>query len=352
MIKMNEYLIYAIKNNPRKGEGDIVVLKDGTLLLVYTEFYEGSSDFSPARIVAHKSYNNGESWSKKYVLQENIGKNNVMSVSLLRLKNGNIAFAYGVKNSFEDLKFYLRISEDEAETWSEPIAITTDNGYFVMNNDRLVQLNSGRIIAPVSTYQDIKEHSKWKSFIYYSDDNGKSWHKGISEVRFTERIKSRVGLQEPGIVELRDGTLMMYMRTGLGYIYVCYSDDEGEHWSNPEPLDDIKSPTSPSTIKRIPSTGDLMLIWNDKRIFQLETLTRRGDDIIDKNFQHRAPLTLAISKDEGATWHKVMDLEPSLEHTYCYTSVTFKENFIFLSYYYDFSHLKIVRLTIDEIYSF
>ena len=216
-----------------------------------------------------------------------------------------------------------------------------------MNNDRVVQLSSGRLIAPVSTYQDPVNHSNWKSLVYYSDNGGGSWNRG-GEVKLP--FESRVGLQEPGIVELKDGTLMMYMRTGLGFIYVSFSEDEGETWSKPEPLDDVKAPTSPSTIKRIPKTGDLILVWNDKTKYDLSKVEKKGVDIVDKDFQWRAPLTIAISRDEGKTWNKVLDLEPDLNHTYCYTSVTFKDDYIFFTYYYDFSHLKIVRFTLNELY--
>jgi len=105
---MYEHMIPADKAHPRRGEGDLIVLKDGSLLLAYTEFYGGSRDFTPARIVGIKSFNNGYSWSKPFILQENIGKCNVMSVSLIRLNTGEIAFFYGVKNSYEDLRFYMR----------------------------------------------------------------------------------------------------------------------------------------------------------------------------------------------------------------------------------------------------
>ena len=348
---MFECLIEADKEHPRKGEGDIIVLKDGNLLLGFSEFYGGSSDFSPARIVGMKSHDNGESWSEPFILQENIGKCNVMSVSFLRFKSGEIGFFYGVKHSFSDLKFYMRKSYDESVTWSDPVLVTTEKTYHVMNNDRVVQLSSGRIIAPVAVYQNPMDHNYWKCFVYYSDDNGKTWHRSVGEVKLPSDIDSPIGLQEPGIVELRDGTLMMYMRTGLGYIYVSYSEDEGEHWTKPKPLNNIKAPTSPAIIKRIPSTGDLLLVWNDKSGFNLDALERKKADIIDKRFQHRAPLSLAISKDEGETWKKALDLEPSLDHTYCYTSITFKDNHILFTYYHNFSHLKIKRLTVDEIYS-
>jgi len=335
----------------------MVVLKDGSLLLAYTDFYGGSSDFSPARITGAVSRDNGETWSGPFTLQENIGRCNVMSVSLIRLRSGEICFFYAVKNSFEDLKFYMRKSFDEGATWSEPVLVTPDEGYFVMNNDRVVQLSSGRMVAPVSVYQDLETHSYWKSLLYYSDDNGETWRRSSGEVKLPPWIESRTGLQEPGIVELKDGTLMMYMRTGLGYIYVCFSEDEGDHWSNPRPLDGLKAPTSPATIKRIPSTGDLMIVWNDKRSFSLEGLERRGADIVDKQFQKRTPLSLAISRDEGETWVKTLDLEQDPEHRYCYTSVTFKENYVFLTYYdssnpygWEYASLKIKRLTLDEIY--
>lgn len=80
-------------------------------------------------------------------------------------------------------------------------------------------------------------------------------------------------------------------------------------------------------------------------------LEGRRADIVDEKFQYRAPLSLAISKDEGETWKKALDLEPSLDHTYCYTSITFKDNHIFFTYYYDFSHLKIKRLTLMTKYT-
>ena len=51
-----------------------------------------------------------------------------------------------------DCRPYARFSDDETRTWSEPIACIPeeDGGYYVLNNDRVVQLKSGRIILPVA----------------------------------------------------------------------------------------------------------------------------------------------------------------------------------------------------------
>jgi len=347
-----ETLLRANARFPRKGEGDIAVLNNGDLLLAYTEFYGDRSDFSPARIIKAVSRDNGKTWEDFQLLQENVGRCNVMSVSLLRLKSGELAMFYLVKNSYHDCRVYMRKSFDGGETWSKPVLVTEEERYFVLNNDRVVQLSSGRIIVPVAVYQDPTQYSRWKSFIYYSDNNGETWKKSSGEVVLKD-VDSWAGLQEPGVVELKDGRLMMYMRTALGYIYASFSEDEGETWSKPEPLDNVKASLSPSSIKRIPKTGDLLLVWNDKSGFDLSKVKRRGVDIVDEEFQRRTPLSCAISKDEGATWVKVLDLESSEKHTYCYPSITFKENFIIFSYYFideNYAHLKIKVLTIDELY--
>ena len=48
----------------------------------------------------------------------------------------------------------MRTSTDEAKTWGEATPIMGDKllGYYVLNNDRVVQLKSGRLIVPVSNW--------------------------------------------------------------------------------------------------------------------------------------------------------------------------------------------------------
>jgi sialidase-1 len=101
-----------------------------------------------------------------------------MSVSLLRLQNGEIALFYLKKNSVSDCIPYMRISTDEAETWSEAIQCITDKKeIFVLNNDRVIQLNNGRLLMPVSMHSSPggvwgPESRKAIVYTYFSDDNG------------------------------------------------------------------------------------------------------------------------------------------------------------------------------------
>ena len=86
------------EENPRNSEGDFIQLKDGRILFVYTHFTGGTGDHAQAHLAGRYSSDDGLTWTKEDVLiVPNEGGMNVMSVSLLRLQNGNIApfFIYG-----------------------------------------------------------------------------------------------------------------------------------------------------------------------------------------------------------------------------------------------------------------
>jgi sialidase-1 len=113
---------------------------------------------------------------------------------------------------------------------------------------------------------------------------------------------------------------MMIMRTQMGYIAASHSTDGGDTWGEPFPLD-VKAPEAPATLRRIPATGDLLLIWN-------HTYTEGAG-----HGGQRTPLTAAVSSDEGKTWRHVRNLETRTDRTYSYTSLTFVGSRAVLSYY-------------------
>lgn len=321
-------------DNPRNSEGDFITLKDGRILYIYTH-YEGVSadDNAGAYLAGRYSSDNGKTWTKDDV--KIIGKEgimNVMSVSLLRLQNHNIALFYLRKNSTTDCKPMMRISEDEAKTWSEPVQCITDReGYFVLNNNRVIQLKKGRLLFAVALHQSPgeKEFSNTgRLFTYYSDNNGMTWKAG-AEVQNPEHIVT----QEPGLVELKNGDILMFIRTTAGVQYFSFSRDKGETWSAVEP-GNLKSPCSPASIARIPSTGDLLVVWNDN-----------GTD------QRRTPLNIAVSKDEGKTWinNKVLENDP--KGSYCYSAIHFSGKNILLGYFdWKTTGVTIKRINIRWIY--
>ena len=146
--------IESSKENPRNSEGAFVTLKSGRILFLYSQFYSGGADESPARIVSISSDDAGQTWNREpRVVVENTGHQNVMSVSLLRLKSGGIALFYLIKNSLHDCQPWMQLSTDEAKSWSAPTRVGNAPGYFVLNNDRVIQLTTGRLIAPVAFHR-------------------------------------------------------------------------------------------------------------------------------------------------------------------------------------------------------
>ncbi|MEX2233901.1 MAG: sialidase family protein [Cyclobacteriaceae bacterium] len=330
--------------NPRNSEGDFITLKDGRILFIYSHFSGASgSDFGNAYLASRYSTDNGNTWSSEdqlVVKQE--GDMNVMSVSLLRLKNGNIALFYARKNSEEDCIPMMRISTDEAKTWSDPVTCITDRpGYYVLNNNRVVQLKNGRLLMPVAMHKAL--NGKWQNkgilYTYYSDDNGVTWTCSKVVPNNTEIIT-----QEPGLIELKDGTIMMFIRTDSGVQQLSYSKDNGQTWSHIEPSN-IKSPLSPASIARIPTTGDLLMVWNN------------NDGSNPELKGKRTPFNLAISKDEGKTWQHTKTIEDNPDGWYCYTAIHFAGKDVLLGHCAGrrsegtgLAITQATRLTLDGIY--
>lgn len=321
-------------DNPRNSEGAFITLKNGNILYIYSHFTGASGDdYGHAYLASRFSADQGKTWSNKdKIVLEQEAKVNVMSVSLLRLKNGNIGLFYLRKNSKEDCIPMMSISRNEAETWGTPTPCITDKkGYFVLNNDRVIQLSSGRLLMPVALHRIAgqKDFSRRGDiFCYYSDNNGKDWYAG-------RQIPNpfNVVTQEPGVVNLKNGNILLFVRTKKGVQYASFSTNDGTSWSVIEPTK-IISPLSPASMKRIPSTGDLLLVWNNN----------------GKN-QKRIPLNVAVSKNEGKDWEHIKTIENDTNGIYCYTAIHFIGKYVILAYSnWDTMSTALIRIKISDLY--
>jgi len=303
------------ENNPRNSEGGFVTLADGRLMFVYTHFIDGAGDHASASLKARFSDDGGKTWSDEGAdVIENTAGLNVMSVSLLRLRNGKIALFYLLKDSLIDCRPQLRLSGDEGRTWSPPVTCITDEvGYYVLNNDRAIQLSSGRLVLPVCLHNGPEftaADPQGEVMTYLSDDDGQTWRRGQTRLRAHAADGRRWTVQEPGIVELSGGRAMMFVRSDAGSQLLAFSEDGCETWTDLRPSD-IISPLSAASIKRIPSTGDLLLVWNNHANAPAEI---RGK---------RTPLTAAISRDEGKSWENIQTIWDDPHRHYCYIAIHF-----------------------------
>jgi Neuraminidase (sialidase) len=348
--------IESTASNPRNSEGAFVELRDGRLMFAYTRFYGGSADSAGADIAAVYSSDSGATWTKRpEIIVKNDAVENVMSVSLLRLLDGRIALFYLKKNGLDDCRLWMRTSADEGKTWSAPLLAIPAPGYFVVNNDRVIQLRSGRLVVPAAFHRMKGEDARdFRNFDYraialsfLSDDGGQTWRESESWWGIPEPSKS--GLQEPGAIELRDGTLLSWMRTDRGCQYAMSSSDGANTWTPPQPSL-FKSPNSPLSMKRIPARGDLLAVWNDHSgRFPFPDKT--------EHFMGRTPLVSAISRDDGKTWEHFQQVENAPNGGYCYTAIYFKDEWVLLAYWAGealgdkvVTRLRIRRISLDWFY--
>ena len=338
--------------NPRNSEGDFALLKDGRILFVYSHYTQGTGgDHDPAHLCSRVSSDGGRTWSKESIeVVANEGGMNVMSVSFLRLNDGSLALFYLLKNSEEDCRPLMRVSKDEGATWSAPVKCVPDSAvnYYVMNNCRATRLASGRIVLPMCVHAAKNGRTAdWhgKLVCYLSDDDGLTWRRGSAPFATYDDKGKRVTTQEPGVIELKDGRVLMYARTGHGRQWFYYSKDGCETWTNGEP-GSLFGPCAPATLKRL-SNGDLFAVWNDHE--DHPEVGAKGPA-----WAHglRVPLSVAVSKDEGRTWRPRRTLEGNPKGWYCYIAVLEHEGCLLLGYCAEnmLKDSRITRVPISWIY--
>lgn len=280
---------------PRKSEGDIVELRDGRLLLIYMEFSGDGSDFARSRFVAQESADHGITWSGHRVIAETAaGDVNVYSPNLVRSSDGGILLTFMRQHRATPLAttMYAWKSQDEGQTF-EPFSDFMSGRDFSVCNAVVKRLRCGRLLLPVSC-TSAGNANAYDATALYSDDDGATWRQSANRVCLPMR-----GAMEPHVEQTRDGQrVLMVVRNQLGALFISESRDDGATWSLPQTTG-LPSPESCPELTRIPSTGDLLMIWNNSPY----------DPAYASHFGKRCPLTAAVSKDDGRTWTHVRDIE-------------------------------------------
>ena len=290
------------ENNPRNSEGDFLRLPNGDILCVYTRYYGTSlEDHATANLASRRSTDGGKTWTTEDKIEvPNEGKLNVMSVTCRQLANGQSLLFYLVKDAADDCRPYVRKLKEDG-TWSERICCIPDVSYNVLNNDRVIQLKSGRLLMPIGRHakkgEGLYDH-EWNADIFcmISDDNGETWTRGGSVVK-TEGID----YQEPGVCELSDGRILMNIRTNGGCQYYTYSEDDGQSWGPAFPSC-LDSPLSPTLIKRLLGSDELLAVGNpllknvagggSRVVMTIERLSPDGQKVlVRKTLDHPEKIT-------------------------------------------------------------
>lgn len=371
-IGTEKLLLSHSENNLRNGEGAFLRLKDGRIMYAYTKYNgTGGADHDTAYIAAVYSSDEGETWSPDSVLfAKPEGAMNIMSASLLRMANGDLGLVFLRKDQVGDKIIcvpYLYRSADEGKTFDGGTLMIDDPDYYVMNNDRIIKLRSGRLLFAVARHS-FDENGKITSGVIevgMSDDDGRTFRRATcSGLKTPIKINDR-GLMEPGLLELPDGRIWLYIRTDYGYQYESFSSDGGETFTSPVPNYKFTSPESPMLAKNV--GGYTVAILNPMPIPGAISLKSFW---WDKRFD-RTPLVCAVSLDGGLSFvdgdltsrkssllpfvEQCYYLEDNLEESYCYPSIFEVEGGFLVAYYFsngsgrNLASGKIIKVNYSEL---
>ena len=319
----------------RVSEGAFLRLKDESIMFAFCRFTDKDGhDDGDCDLYYIISRDEGESWNAPAPLlrAREFGVKNIMSVSLMRMQNGDMGVFFLIKENDGTSTVMLCRSGDEGKSFCRrvPCTLPDRRSYFVVNNDRIARLESGRLVIPLAYHRTGVDgrrdgfYTDWRSICTFliSDDDGDSWREAPDLV-YPPFQSAGAGLQEPGVIEL-ENCLFMYARTDKLCQYGAYSFDGGEHWTGAFPTV-FSSPCSPLKIARRPDTGELYAVWNPiPNYFGREIMPRMGG---------RTPLVYAVSRDEGRSWSEPAVIEGEPDHGYCYPGLFFtRDNCLMVSY--------------------
>lgn len=224
-----------------------------------------------------------------------------------------------------------RISRDGGATWSPSDILIAESGTFV--RQPLVVLANGAWLLPCFLCRTTLG-TKWLgdqdiSLVKISGDEGRTWRDAV--------VPQSAGLVHMSIVPTDDdGLLALFRSRWADHIYLSRSRDMGENWSEPV------TTGLPNNNSSIQATrlfdGRIVLVFNNVR--RTATTERRAslyDEIEDDDVgpsttattikppgreafwgTPRAPVSLAISDNDGESWRVCADLETG--DGYCLTN--------------------------------
>ena len=311
------------KGNGRNSEGDFLRAPNGDILFAYSRYNTtDGGDHCPCDIALMRSSDEGETWSEPVIVargKEDYGVENIMSVSAMAGLDGSLNFYFLVNENNNDTTIGRIRSTDGVHFTPERCDCHYPHGYYVINNARLERLSDGTIVAPAAKHEmptpEEAAQNGW-DFCHcavisclISKDDGKTWTCTAARVTVNAGQNQNI-MQEPGILELPNGVIWMWMRTDRCYQYECYSFDDMNRFTTPEPSI-FTSPCSPMEVYHM-GDGVLYTVYNP-----IPSYNGREHDIS----WGRTPFVIRKSTDWGKHWGELYLIEDDPKRGYCYPAL-------------------------------
>ncbi|MFA6543301.1 MAG: exo-alpha-sialidase [Limisphaerales bacterium] len=181
------------------------------------------------------------------------------------------------------LPIYVCRSLDEGKTWEEPVFL---NKPWCGCIHSMIETSKGRIVL---VGQEIIPAWRHATVMFVSDDKGKTWRRS-NVLDYGVGAHDHAGSIEGTVIEHKDGSLHLLLRTESGFLWEATSHDGGLKWDDLK-QSPIKSVTCCPQMNRL-ADGRIALLWNHPPRHKPDSGSSREE------------LSLAFSSDECATWSK------------------------------------------------
>jgi len=284
-----------VNNAPFKQchASSLVELSDGKIMVVW---FGGTYERHPD-VCIWGSIKQIDGWSKPTILADGIIIDTLRfpcwNPVLFKSKNGELFLFYKIGPSPGEWWGLYKKSQDDGQTWSEPVELP--EGILGPVKNKPIYLSGGRIISPGS----VEKGNTWKACMELSDDDGITWSKVFLDT--TAGYK----LIQPTLLKLRDGSILALMRSNQNCIIQSRSKDDGTTWSKPMKTS-IMNPNS--GIDAVTLTNGLHLLVNNPTVSGKEW------------FGGRNKLFVMASAD-GENWYDIYKLEDKISGEYSYPAI-------------------------------
>ena len=208
-----------------------IVLSNQNTLLAFCEGRKtGAGDHGDLDLMLRRSTDGGKTWQPMQLVYEEGGDAKVTignPCPVVERKTGTIWLPFCRDND----RVFVTHSTDDGKTWAAPVEITKEVvdpawPWIGTSPGHGIQLTNGRLVIPCWAGKGAEFCGQVQvSFVFYSDDGGKTWQRAS--------LLDHDASDECEVVELVDGSLYMNMRSRREKKQRAYSfsKDGGQTWS-------------------------------------------------------------------------------------------------------------------------
>lgn len=208
---------------------------------------------------------------------------------------------------------YVVRSPDGGRTWETPQRMHDDWTGAIRD---MIQLADGSVVF--TSQMMLHNPGRHAVVTYASGDQGQTWRR--SNIIDLGGMGHHDGAIEASLVQRRDESLWMLMRTNWGRLWQADSIDKGLTWRpiGPTKLD---ASSAPPILERLAS-GRIFLAWNRFHWSQTKDYPAAGGDAQwsgTPTSNNRQELSIAFSDDDGKTWSDpeiIATVVPNADGTY------------------------------------